>query len=495
MASTMNDLLSGIRLEAFTNEELDLIHHTTLDILERVGIRTDDPEALDYYEGAGCSVDRKTNTVYIPGYLVEEAIRSTPKNVKLYGVDKKKDIVAKASDSNVHWSPFGVGFQMFDYDPSGNHSVHDATEADLVNSMTILDYCDSIDRADTPITVTDIAGKGHCDIHELFIGLTNTTKPFSLGASEYENFDTYLEMNKMVYGGDEELAAKRPIFFSCCCQTSPLESPTRDSQLIIKCAENNITNEVISMVMAGSTGPVTLEGTIVTHNAEVLAGLVLAQIVNKGAPAFYSSATTMMDLKNGVAATGSPEMGLLGLSFGKLARHYGMPSGIIAGCWTDSKLPDVQAGFEKAMTAMLPAFGGATTVFGAGGIESGNTMSLEQLVIDNDIIAMTQRLLNGFNVNRESLAFDDITKVGPGKHFLAVKSTRMGMDSQSSPAIFDRRMRGDWVNNGAKDALEVANEKVQDILKTHNPCGLDADIVADLKALVAEKDKSYVQNA
>ncbi|NPE27984.1 hypothetical protein HNV12_08420 [Methanococcoides sp. SA1] len=145
------------------------------------------------------------------------------------------------------------------------------------------------------------------------------------------------------------------------------------------------------------------------------------------------------------------------------------------------------------MTAMLPALAGANIVYGSGMLEMGQTVSFEQLVVDNDIIAMIDRLLGGVRVSGADILMDDIKSVGIGKHFLGLASTRNGMSAQSDPVIFDRSTRGDWEHQGAKDAAQVAHEKVNWILENHDPCGLDGDIVKDLNSFVATKDKDLVR--
>ncbi|KKG12028.1 hypothetical protein EO98_01425 [Methanosarcina sp. 2.H.T.1A.6] len=156
-------------------------------------------------------------------------------------------------------------------------------------------------------------------------------------------------------------------------------------------------------------------------------------------------------------------------------------------------MPDAQAGFEKGLTAMLPALAGANLIYGSGMLEMGQTISLEQLVIDNDIICMINSLLKGMNVTESRLSLDEIEEVGIGGHFISRASTRKNMNGQSNPLIFDRNMRGSWERNGQKDAALAAHEKVEWILENHNPCGLDRDVVKELEAFIARRDKEFLR--
>ncbi len=484
--------IEGLGLEMLNKSDLKLINEITMDVLENVGIETKDHEALQLYADAGCEVDFEKCVAKIPEYLVEDALRSAPSRVKLTAIDKKKDLVLR-SGPYVNWAPFGVGIQFLEFDANGKHKVRASTEADLKKSMTICDWCDGFNVADPTITARDWTEKGRADLHEVQTALCNTTKPFTFGEPESDGFDDYFEMAKIVYGGDEELARKRPLINVCNCPTSPLQICENSTQITIKAARRMIPDVIISMSMAGGTGPITLEGTFLTQNAEVLAGVTLAQIANKGAPVTYGSATTIMDLRRGIASGGAPEMALLSAAVAQLSQFYGIPCGDAAGCWTDSKVPDAQAGFEKGMTGMIPALAGANLIFGGGLLEMGQTISLEQLVIDNDVIGMINSLLKGMHVTESRLSLDEIEEVGIGGHFIARASTRKSMHEQSNPLVFDRNMRGSWERNGSKDAALAAHEKVEWILENHNPCGLDRDVVKELEAFVARQDKEFLK--
>ena len=142
---------------------------------------------------------------------------------------------------------------------------------------------------------------------------------------------------------------------------------------------------------------------------------------------------------------------------------------------------------------MLPALAGANLIYGSGMLEMGQTIALEQLVIDNDVIDMINSMLKGMHITEDRLLMEDIEEVGIGGHFIARASTRKYMSEQSSPLVFDRNMRGPWEKKGSKDAVQVAHEKVEWILENHDPCGLDRDVVKDLGAFVARRDKEYLR--
>ena len=143
------------------------------------------------------------------------------------------------------------------------------------------------------------------------------------------------------------------------------------------------------------------------------------------------------------------------------------------------------------MTCLLPALAGANTLYGAGMLELGMTFSMEQLVIDNDIIKMTKKAMQGIPVSTETLAVESIQKVGIGNNFLALKQTRMLVNYPSDPMLIDRRMFGDWAAAGSKDLATAAHEKVVDVHKNHVVKPIDADILKDMKAVVDRADKAF----
>ena len=202
--------------------------------------------------------------------------------------------------------------------------------------------------------------------------------------------------------------------------------------------------------MAGGSSPVTLAGTLVTHNAEVLAGITLAQLAERGAPAIYGSVSTGMDLRLASASVGSPELALITAAVAQLAQHYRLPS-FVAGGLGDSKLPDAQSGHEKTLTATFAAMAGANVIAGAGIMESGLTFDFGQLVMDAEFVGMIGQCAAGIRVDDETLAVDDIFAVGSFGDYLSLDATMLHMREQSQPRHIDRRVHEDWLALGGTD--------------------------------------------
>ncbi len=318
------DRLYGAGLNLFTKDELYAIHEATMDVLMDPGIMVTEEDARKVFEENGCIVNHKEKNVKIPEYLVRRALQTAPSKFLLAGRDKKFDVVQEAG-KKVNFTTFGTGVRVFRF-INGKPTIRDSTEADIAETAILTDWCENIEYFSLPVSARDWSDKGAQDVHELFTSLTNTAKHFQHIDPVGDNIDIYYEMGKAFYGGDEEEFRKRPIFSILLCPTSPLQLHDNGTKVIMKGADYGIPVNVLSMAMSGATSPVHLAGTLVTHNAEVLAGIVLSQLYRPGAPVWYGSSTTTFDLKKGTAPVGSPELGLISAAVAQLAQYYGLPS-------------------------------------------------------------------------------------------------------------------------------------------------------------------------
>ncbi len=318
-------ILDGVGLELFSKEGLRAIDYATMDVLQNPGIQVSDAEARQIFKDAGCEVDEKTQIVKIPQYVVRRALMSAPSRFVLYGRDKKNTLTQEHG-GKVHWTCFGTGIKMCKYLGNGQYQTVDSTDKDLADTAKIVDWAENIDYYSLAVSARDWAGKGKEDVHEMYTSIMNTTKHFHHIDPVGENVEYYFDMAKAYYGGNEQEARKKPLFSMLVCPTSPLELSHNACQVIIKGARNNIPTNVLSMAMSGGSAPIFLAGTLVTHNAEVLAGIVLSQITCPGAPVWYGSSTTTFDVKRGTAPVGSPELSMISAAVAKLGQFYGLPT-------------------------------------------------------------------------------------------------------------------------------------------------------------------------
>ncbi len=308
----------GLSLNILNNEELAEIHSATLEVLEKTGVFVESDEALDFFEAGGAAVDRKSKIVKIPPYLVEESIRSAPSKVVLYGRDPKHDLVL--DDARVHFTNFSEGVQIND---PRTGEMREPVKSDLADAAKVIDYLDDVDFCEKAIGAHDV-NQDSAPLHNAEAFLPNTTKHCAFGPGNGKLLRKIIDMG-IAISGSKEAFYDRPIISFTTCPVSPLKLISDTCEIIIEAARTGTVCNILSMAMAGATSPVTLAGSLVTHNAEVLGGLVLSQLVRKGAPVIYGSSTTAMDLRMGTATVGTPEAALVSSAVAELARHYKVP--------------------------------------------------------------------------------------------------------------------------------------------------------------------------
>lgn len=465
-----------------TRDELDEIHLATLDILERVGVGIYEERALKLMDEAGANVDYNKKIVKIPRHLLKELISKAPEVVTLFARNPKHTV--KLEPGKTYFNNSSYGIKVYDLD-TGTH--RNSKSEDVINFARLVDALENIHVYQPTVTAHDTPEYIR-SLHELAISLDNTSKHVSHAASGADAIKRYIQIGATVAGGEDELR-KKPLISASTCPISPLQHSKEDTETLIEYAKFGLPFFILSMAMGGGTAPLTIAGELVVVNAEVLSGIALVQLVNPGTPVLYGSVSSTMDMKTGKLALGAPERPLINSGCVQLARYYGIPSWIGA-CSTDAKTPGPQAMFEKVMTAIIPMLAGANLIYGPAILDSGKTYSFEQLVLDNEIIGAVYRILEGVDVNAESLALEVIEKVGIGGHYLAQKHTcDHVLSDQWRPTLLDRGTRGDWVKAGSKDICEVARERAKKILSTHEVEPLEKDVKEEIWKILKKAKK------
>ena len=309
----------GFRLEVFSDDELQEIHLATLEVLERTGVFVEDEEALTIFAEAGADVDRERRVVRLPAHLVEEAVRTAPPKVVLCGRTPDRDVVLE--DGRMGFTNFGEGIQVVD---PYTGEIHESLKQDVADCTRIIDALPEIDVLERPLGAHDVP-PDTAALHNAEAIFTNTTKHATIGPLSGFCARKMIDMAATITGGRDELR-RRPLLSFLTCPVSPLKLVADCCRIIIEGVRAGVPVNVLSMAMAGGSAPVSLAGALVTHNAEVLAGITLAQLTERGAPVIYGSSTTAMDLRFASASVGSPECGMIGAGVACLARFYLLPS-------------------------------------------------------------------------------------------------------------------------------------------------------------------------
>ncbi len=312
--------VSRISFDVLGTTGREAIHEATLQVLETVGVKVPVDEALDMLDSAGCAVDTATQTVRFPRRVVEEALESAPGTILLASRDGAHDYVM--GGHSVGYTNFGEGTKVYDLE-TGDH--RDSTLDDLAQIARLCDALEMCETFEMAVTPTDVPPED-AYLESFVAALRNTTKHVHAGVETGEQLDTLVEIAAAVVGGAEALR-ERPIFSVDTCPTSPLALYSPTPEIMMRCARHGIASNVISMAMAGATSPITLAGTMVTHNAEVLSALTLAQLACRGAPVIYGSSTTTFDLRHATAPVGAPELALISAAVAEMSDFYYLP------CW------------------------------------------------------------------------------------------------------------------------------------------------------------------
>jgi trimethylamine--corrinoid protein Co-methyltransferase len=265
--------------------------------------------------------------------------------------------------------------------------------------------------------------------------------------------------------GSPEALRERPLVSLITCIISPFIVDERYGDFIVTAAERGVPVVCPAEPLCGATSPVTLAANVAVQVVDSLMGIIVAQAVNPGTPAIFGSVATSTDLRDFKYIAGSVEMGLLNAAGAQMAQFYGLPY-YATGGMTDSKALDAQAGYESAITGLLCALAGSNFIHDAAGLmEFAMTACYEKYVIDNEILGMVMRAVEGIRVDEETLAFDLMKEAGPGGNFVTAKHTRRFMRKEHyQPVLSDRNSRLTWQEHGSRMTWERASEKVRELL-------------------------------
>ena len=463
-------------LEVLSEDQIKRILGAAKEVLERTGVVYYDDEAIETMKKAGCFVDG--NRVRIPTRLVEWALRTVPSKVTLSNSRTGK----RAMELTGNNAYFGTGSDTpFFRDPYTQDRIPASKKTVSMAAKTI-DALENMDFVMSLGIVQDVPQLVY-DRHQFQAMVTNTSKPIVITANDVEGYADIIEMCEVIAGGEEELR-RHPFMTLYAEPISPLQHAEDAAQKLILAGKKQLPVVYTPCIMAGGTVPATLAGAMANGLAESLSGLVLNQLTNEGNPFIMGGVFTIMDMKTTIFAYGAPEFDLMMAGLADISNYLDLPMFGTAGC-TDSKLVDEQACIEDALSILMTAQSGANLNHDVGYIEHGNCAALENLVISNDLIGFARRIVQGIEVNDDTLAVDLIDKVGPGGHFLGEEHTMKYFKKETYyPDLFKRQFYENWVEEGEKTLFDRANEKVIDILENYEPEPLPKDVEKKLQDIV-----------
>ncbi len=455
-------------------EQLDQIHLGAMTVLEGDGVEFFSSEARNILEKAGAKV--RGDNVFIPRELVVEQVAQAPSEFSLHARNPQNSVVV-GGNATVNAPGYGSPYVM-DY----IHSKRRVSDyKDYIAFTKLCGHSDNFDVAGgVLVEPNDIPD--HIRHAKMFQAAIKYTDKCLMGSSmgEKKAMES-LEMAGILFGGMHKVR-NNPALISLINTQSPLQFDQRMVEALMVYARNNQPVLISALAMNGTTAPVTLAGSLVQQTAEILSGVVLAQLINPGTPVVFGSSSSVVDLRTGDLAIGSPESTKMFCVIGQMGRYYGLPSRG-GGSLTDSLSPDVQSGYESMMVAMNCVFSGINFILhSAGMLENYMTMSYEKFVIDDEIIGMIKEYTKPITVDDEHLAIDTILKHGSGGHYMGDMHTFRHMKKTRIPIISSRAhytAPGDY-----SDAAERAHEYCKEILENYQAPPLDEKIEEELNKYI-----------
>jgi len=458
------------------DDTLARYHRLALQVLETTGIRVPCSEVLSAMAEAGFKVSAEEQQVRFPPDLVEAALARIPRSITLGGRAPADDLELNLDSLWVR--PQSGCVNVLDLDTG---ACRPATMADVEAMARLTDVLPAVHLAASLIYPNDVPETAR-DTATLAVLLNTTrkhifTQPYDLGSAT-----RMAEMIEVVRGGAGAAVDRPPVTFIL-APTSPLVIAPNELAIMRCAAAHRIPSFFGATPMCGATGPMTLAGQVVLMHAENLAGLVVMQVLQPGAPVIYGIRPALMDMRTTAPLWGGVEFGLVSAVALQLARRKGLITDT-EGTPTDSKALDEQTGLEKGFNAAFAALYGANIATGAGYIDMIMTASFEQLVIDNDISGMMVRARRGVEIDDDRLAVDLIEKVGSGGNYLTEPHTLRYLRTETfRPAVLDRQNRANWERAGARDVAAVARERAREAIRSHSTRPLPDHLMRELRRI------------
>lgn len=475
-----------LNCKIISSKEIGDIHDASLNILRKIGIKVNHSEVFDILGDAGAVADKKTKIVKFPEDMVTEGIQKAGKKHTLYG--RNPYSVAKFGYEDQLFLSSGGQYLWID-ETTGKRRP--GTLEDTKAAILVGDALKEINIVGAFVLPAEIPSNVR-DIHLYAELIKYTGKPCFAWINNGKSAKYIIEMFKVVVGGEVKLRNK-PMTEAFIEPISPLQLSKEGLEVLIEFAKAGLPVGFGPMAMTMATAPATLAGTIAQENAEILAGITISQLLSPGLPITYWGIPHIMDPATGNISFGSPEQGLMAVAITQIAKWYGFPVGVNVGL-TDSKLPDSQNGLERGMTLLLGILAGAD-IFGHMGIVGADQgASLAELIINNEMISYLRRIMKGFEVNKETIAFEAIRRVGVGGHFLEDEHTLKYFRKELwFPSLFDRNSWELWKGKEGNSILERAVKKKEEILNEHKIEPLDRDIANRIDEIVKEAEKDILR--
>jgi len=463
-------------LERLATKDLNHIHQASLEILSETGITCHNKDAVKAFTGAGARVSPagdEISNIKIPPKMVLKAVENAPKEIVLGARDPANQLILRGNQTRVYLASgsesniwLDTTFRPFINKDNPDQEVklpsfnpRRGTVADLAFSAHLAQNLDTLDAFIRPVNIQDRDINNHNkDVNKFFCCLNNTSKHVMAGLTSLEQLENVIDMAEIIAGGPQALRDNPVISFITCLVKSPLQMVDDTTQTLIRLCLEGLPVVISSSPQAGTTAPPSEAGIVSQINAEVLAGITLAQIINPGTPVIYGSVPVRARLDNLNDAYGAPESTAYNIDCVQMARYYGLPCYSTAGV-SDAPVPGLQSAVERLFSSLLVALSGPQYLHCAFGLLDGNsTFSPLQAVMDEVHFKMLQQFLKPADIDPETLGavcrkIADTVQTNQ-KLFINDIRPLMRKGKLSMPYAFENHQGGDNVLLMANQELE-----------------------------------------
>jgi len=447
-------------LKVLSNEEVKMVHERSVHVLEETGVIFNSREVLDIFKRNGAKIDGEK--VYIPGDMVEKCLETAPDSFNLWARNKNKSLSIGKENDSIAIQP-NVGPVYIQDIENGRR---EGTINDLINLYKLCQSSDLVDLVGSmPVEPNDIDNKiRHLDI--IYNLLKHTDKPLVGMVRGKKEQQQMFDMIKLAIGKDQDFFGDNNVIIAGVCPLSPLRFNTVPLETILEYSKRGQPVGIIPCILAGATGPVSLIGTVIQQNAELLAGIVLTQLINPGNPVIYLPASTVADMSDASYITGSPEGTLIDVACLQIGNDlYELPTKAMSSI-TDSKVVDCQAGFETMQNIFMLLTAGTDIVSESLGVlDSIMTTSYEKFIIDLEMLGRVKRVLEGIDTSTIEKDVEVIKEVKHSGKYLTHTNTFENFKNRWRPTISCWDSYDEWKQDGSKDIVERANKKYKKILE------------------------------
>lgn len=472
------------RIEFLNRQLIEQIISEARDILCNLGITVLDDHTLDVLADEGARVENSTKNVQFTPHIIDKALETVPASFTLFDVSENP--THDFSGYNVYFTPGSSSLTILDHESQAAREPVSSDYIRYVKTVSQLEHLASQSTAFIPSDVDEAVS----DSYRLYLSLRYGTKPVVTGTFSRNGFKTMKEMMVTVRGSETALKEKPLAIFSC-CPTTPLKWAERSCHDIVNCGASGIPVELISMPLTGFTGPITLVGSLVGHTAENLAGIVISQLNNPGAPLLYGGAPAAFDMRHGTTPLGAIETQMMDCAYNEIGKYLGIPTQAYIGL-SDAKLLDAQAGLETSMGATLAMLTGINNISGPGMLDFVNCFSLEKLVVDNEICGMTYRMARGIEPKDDIPTLPLYRELMKEQNLLMSPHTMKYLRKEQYLAskVIDRNNHARWQEKGSTTLGQRAHDEVNRLLTQYKPSPLTGDVQDCLTEIIETEAKN-----